>query len=319
MKGNFMVRLLMALLVLAIFGAYSYYHISYTPFSGELDAAAQYSAALNIAAVPDEQAQSADPAVAAAEEAAAPAPITETESASEAAAAPTAEPTPEPTVDPESPAGRAAALGLPAPPDIDVTSWEYVLVNGTHSIDQYEPEQLAYLNQTADSTDIQTGYNESRCPVDIRIAQPLLDMALACKEAGLPVYLSSGYRSYYTQGQNFIRVCQNNGVSDGKNYEGYYITMPAGCSEHQTGLGVDITDRRWEIKNDQLDEIPTIQWLAEHCKEYGFILRFPKDKRAITEVMGESWHFRYVGPEAAAYIMDNNLCLEEFLALYGVE
>ena len=305
MKGNFVVRLLMALLVLAVFGAYSYYRAAYTPYSDELERAQRASAApLEIAAAP-------------APEASAPAaePVTVVEAAPEA----TAEPTPEPTVDPDSPAGRAAALGLPAPPEIDVTSWEYVLVNADHSIAQYEPAELGYLNQTADATDIQTAYNPNRCPVDLRIAQPLLDMALGCKEAGLPVYLSSGYRSYSVQAQNFKRVCDNNGITDGKDAEGYYITMPAGCSEHQSGLGVDITDRYWEIKNDKVAETATVQWLAEHCAEYGFVLRFPKDKREITKVMGESWHFRYVGPEAAAYMKENNLVLEEFLALYGVE
>ena len=74
---------------------------------------------------------------------------------------PTVEPTatPEPTPDPDSPAGRAAALGLPAPPEIDINSWEYTLVNGDNSIGQYVPEQLAYLDLTADSTEIQTAYN----------------------------------------------------------------------------------------------------------------------------------------------------------------
>ena len=123
-----------------------------------------------------------------------------------------------------------------------------MLVNGDNSIDQYEPEQLAYLNQTASETDIQTSYNANRCPVDERIAQPLLDMALGCKEAGLPVFLSSGYRSYSEQAQNFTRVCNNNGVSDGKDSNGHYITMPAGCSEHQSGLACDITDVYHEIK-----------------------------------------------------------------------
>ena len=56
-----------------------------------------------------------------------------------------------------------------------------------------------------------------------------------------------------------------------------------------------------------------------HCAEYGFIHRFPSGKEDVTGVMYEPWHFRYVGPEAAAYMMENSLCLEEFLALYGVE
>ena len=230
----------------------------------------------------------------------------------------TPEPTPteEPTPDPESPAGRAEALGLPAPPDIDIESWEYTLVNGSHSIDRYVPEQLAYLDMTVSQTDIQYDYNAYRLPVDARIAQPLLDMALGCKNAGLPVYLSSGYRSYTEQAENFQRICRNNGVTDGKDANGHYITMPAGCSEHQLALCCDITDVRHEIKNDSLASLPTVQWLGEHCAEYGFILRFPVEKRDITEVMGESWHFRYVGLEAARYIMGNDLCLEEFIALY---
>ena len=304
MKGNFMVRLLMALLVLAIFCAYSYFRAAYTPYSEELDAAqSALSAPLEIAAtpVPESEAPAATPIAAA-----------------EPTPAPTAEPTPEPTVDPESPAGRAAALGLPAPPDIDVTSWEYVLVNGDHSIGQYEPEQFAYLDLTADKTDIQYSYNGDRRQVDARIAQPLLDMALDCKAAGLPIFLSSGYRSYTEQAANFKRICENNGVSDGK-LNGYYITMPPGCSEHQLALCCDITDKYYATKTADKVASPTIDWLQEHCAEYGFILRFPEDKRDVTGVMYETWHFRYVGEEAAAYIMDNHLALEEFLALYGVE
>ena len=234
----------------------------------------------------------------------------------EPTATPEPTPTEEPTPDPDSPAGRAAALGLPAPPDIDIDSWEYTLVNGDHSIDRYVPEQLAYLDMNVEQTDIQTAYNAYRLPVDARIAQPLLNMALACKQSGLPVYLSSGYRSYADQAANFDRICRNNGVTDGKDANGHYITMPAGCSEHQLALCCDITDVRHEIKNDSIASIPTVQWLGQHCSEYGFILRFPVEKRDVTQVMGESWHFRYVGEEAARYITDNGLCLEEFIALY---
>ena len=229
------------------------------------------------------------------------------------------EPTPVPTPTPRPEELKAAELGLPAPPAIDINEWQYVLVNGDHPIEPlyYEPATLAYLNMVGDDTDIRTEFDPNRQMVDILIAQPLVDMVQGCRAAGLPVYLSSGYRSYDTQHANFLRVCENNGISDGKNSEGNYITMPAGCSEHQTGLGIDITDRYWEIKNDAVAETATVQWLAAHCAEYGFVLRFPQDKRDITHVMGESWHFRYVGQEAARYMTDNNLCLEEFVALYS--
>ena len=327
MKANRLVRVILGLLCLAIFLGYAFLLGAVSPKSGDFTGGdwATYlrvNYGLNPDGTPIDGGASAvaEPAVVepAPEEAqpAAEAPV-------EAAPAQTAA-TPEPTVDPASPYGQAlanaAAQGLPTPPDIDIHQWQYVLVNGDHPLDpiDYEPADLVYLNMTGDDTEIRTGYDGNRQVVDALIAQPLIDMTQACKAAGLPVYLSSAYRSYSTQVANFQRVCQNNGISDGKNAEGNYITMPAGHSEHQTALCCDITDYYHEIKNDAIAQIATVQWLDEHCAEYGFILRFPQDKRDITHVMGESWHFRYVGTEAAHYIMDNNLCLEEFLALYGV-
>ncbi len=230
---------------------------------------------------------------------------------------------PSPTADPESPYGKAltnaAAQGLPQPPQVDITSWEFTLVNGDHSIGQYVPEELAYLHQTLAETDIQTAYNGNRCPVDLRIAEPLIAFGQACKDAGLTVFLSSGYRSYTDQAANFTRICQNNGITDGKDGAGHYITMPPGCSEHQLALCCDITDRYYEIKNASIEQTATYQWLNEHCAEYGFIQRFPSGKEDVTGVMYEPWHFRYVGVEAARYMTENHLTLEEFLALYGVE
>ena len=235
----------------------------------------------------------------------------------ESAEGPAVEPAPEPTPLPNTPAARAAALGLPEPPSVDITSWEFMLVNGDHSIDQYEPEQFGYINPTIDAFDVQTNFNPDRTEVDFRIAQALLDFGVAAEEEGLNVYLASGYRSYASQLENFNRVCANNGVSDGKDKNGYYITMPAGCSEHQSGLCCDITDRWYGTKTaDALRNNPLSVWMAEHCQEYGFILRFPEGKESITGVMYEPWHFRYVGVDAATYIMANGLTLEEFVKLY---
>ena len=292
MKANRVVRVIIGLLVLAIFLAYFQIRASYSPMSGDITGPNwEEYLRINFNMRPDGSlieepapAQEAEPAPAAA-------PVQEAQPVQLAEPVPE----PEPTVDPASPYGQAlanaAARGLPTPPELDVNSWELMLVNAEHSIDQYVPEQLAYLNQTVDETDIQYDFNGYRCAVDARIAENLLNMALACK---------------------------NNGITDGKNAEGHYITMPAGCSEHQTGLCADITDYYREIKNDAIAETATVQWLAQHCAEYGFVLRFPVDKREITHVMGESWHFRYVGAEAARYMTDNNLCLEEFVGLYGV-
>ena len=318
MKGSRGFRIVFGVFVLAVFVVYTYLRASTSPHSSDFDDdhAVVYSA---LQAVLDaggtvEDYYRSDPRFAdyvAQQDAA-----NDEAAAAQAQEQPADTAEPEPTVDPDSPAGRAAALGLPTPPDIDISSWEYVLVNGDNSIGQYEPPELAYLNQTADETDIQLSYNPNRCAVDSRIAQALLDMALGCKEAGYPIFLSSGYRSYTDQDANFQRICANNGITDGKDASGHYITMPAGCSEHQTGLGCDITDHYREIKNDEIDGTDTSKWLVEHCAEYGFIHRFPGAKSDVTGVMNEGWHFRYVGTEAARYIMDNDLVLEEFVALY---
>ena len=172
---------------------------------------------------------------------------------------------PAPTEAPAAPEAPAPAPVEAAPAEqpvrFDLSDWKFMLVNGDHSIDQYEPANLVYLNMTADETDFQTSYNPNRIAVDERIAQPLMDMALACKAAGLPVYLSSGYRSYSEQAANFTRICQNNGISDGKDSNGHYITMPAGCSEHQTGLCCDITDYYQPTKNSTTTSRPrTAPW-----------------------------------------------------------
>ena len=230
---------------------------------------------------------------------------------------PSAEPPAAPVVQEQPAAPVETPEPTPEPLSFDLSSWEYMLVNGDHSIDQYAPAELVYLDQAVDALDIQTSYNPNRVAVDARIAQPLLDMAKACKDAGLPVWLSSGYRSYSEQAANFQRICQNNGITDGKDAKGHYITMPAGCSEHQSGLCCDITDKYREIKNDEIFKTDTYAWLRDHCAEYGFILRFPTGKEDITGVMNEGWHFRYVGLEAAKYMTENDLTLEEFWQRFG--
>jgi len=70
------------------------------------------------------------------------------------------------------------------------------------------------------------------------------------------------------------------------------------------------------MKDASLANTALFQWMSAHCHEYGFIVRYPEDKQDITGIIYEPWHFRYVGIEAATYIMENGLCFEEFLALY---
>ena len=125
--------------------------------------------------------------------------------------------------------------------------------------------------------------------------------------------LSSAYRSYNEQVYLFNRKVSQCG---GDEAAAARIVNRPGTSEHQLGLCADITDKFYEVKTRDLEKTALYQWMYAHCQDYGFILRYPADKQNITGVMYEPWHFRYVGKEAAAYIMGNGLCLEEFLDLY---
>lgn len=138
---------------------------------------------------------------------------------------------------------------------------------------------------------------------------------------GYSYQLVSGYRAASYQ-QSLVDRDINSYMAAGKTHEEaleltYQQVMPAGHSEHETGLALDITAKG----NDKLDESQAtekeIQWLHENCWKYGFILRYPKDKEAVTGISYEPWHFRYVGREAAAYLYENQLTLEEFWKLLG--
>ena len=85
-------------------------------------------------------------------------------------------------------------------------------------------------------------------------------------------------------------------------------------SEHHTGMAVDILGSGYSSLEESFEKTPAFKWLKEHCAEYGFILRYPKEKEDITGVIYEPWHYRYVGVEAATEIMSRGLTLEEYLA-----
>lgn len=222
-----------------------------------------------------------------------------------AAATPTVTPTE--TVQPEeTPEVTEAPVETPEPspepvenslPDIDITSWEFLLANPTHDIGEYAPT-VDYIEGIG---------------LDSRIIEPMREFVAAARAEGLSVYLSSGYRTYADQ--NYL---YNRKIGQGYSPEdAAKIVAKPGTSEHQTGLACDITDVYRDPKTiEECGSTATYQWMSQHCQEYGFIVRFPDGKADITGIMYEPWHFRYVGVEAATYIMENGLCFEEFLDLY---
>ena len=133
-------------------------------------------------------------------------------------------------------------------------------------------------------------------------------MFAAAQQDGLTLYLKSAYRTYQTQKTMYNNRLDKLGRDDG------LVSYP-GASDHQTGLGADILNYEWTKKdgmNKEFAKTREAQWMEAHCAEYGFILRYMDDKEESTGIKFEPWHFRYVGKEAAAYIMENHLSLEEF-------
>lgn len=134
-------------------------------------------------------------------------------------------------------------------------------------------------------------------------------MTQAAQKDGITYTLRSGYRSFEKQfeiNQYYLKT-DPGGIASVDTY-----SAPAGASEHQTGLALDL-DNGNGLTSD-FDQTPAGKWLQDHAYEYGFILRFPKDKEHITGYHYEPWHFRYVGQEVAkAFGPWNTLTLEEYL------
>ena len=191
---------------------------------------------------------------------------------------------------------RKAAEQAEKRPDVDIDSWEFILANPDNSVKEYAPK-------TAPVEGVE---------LDERIVPAMQEFLEAARSEGLWVVLASGYRSYEEQQYLFQEKVAQYGDED----VAATIVARPGTSEHQTGLAADITDQYYDIKKQSLEETELYQWMSAHCQDFGFIVRYPQDKEDITGIIYEPWHFRYVGKEAAAYIMENSLTLEEFLELY---
>ncbi|MEE0683577.1 MAG: M15 family metallopeptidase [Bacilli bacterium] len=153
-------------------------------------------------------------------------------------------------------------------------------------------------------------------PIDIAYARSGMQLVREAKEAfetlsedakkeGMNIIAMSSYRSYDYQ----VNLYNNYVATDGKEAADTYSAR-AGYSEHQTGLAVDVYNK--VLPYTSFEETEEFNWMQENAYKYGFILRFPKDKVNITGYQYESWHYRYVGKEAAKYIHNHDLTLEEY-------
>lgn len=143
----------------------------------------------------------------------------------------------------------------------------------------------------------------------------------ACNDADFHYNIISAYRDREAQQgviDRNIQELMDKGLSEEEARSKTYETVQmVGCSEHETGLALDLSDEDIFTLTEDLEANPTIKWFTDNCYNYGFILRYPKDKVDVTGINYEPWHFRYVGEEAAKFMHEHNLTLEEFHQLLG--
>ena len=148
--------------------------------------------------------------------------------------------------------------------------------------------------------DLVQGYGllDSNIELSKRVTQKFLKMVEAAHKDGVNHFMiNSGYRDFEEQALLY--------QEKGSDY-----ALPAGYSEHNLGLSLDIGSTQMEMS-----KAPEGKWLQENAWKYGFVLRYPKDKTAITGIQYEPWHFRYVGLPHSAIMQKNNDTLEQYLDL----
>lgn len=132
------------------------------------------------------------------------------------------------------------------------------------------------------------------------------DMVAAAKKDGAHIIWRVGYRSYAVQAE----LAEHPPTQYGDDAE-LYVARP-GQSEHQAGLAVDVASK--DGFGTRFPETKEFAWLRAHAHTYGFILRYPEGKTAVTGLNYEPWHYRYIGPaSAAAFGANSTLTLEEYL------
>lgn len=182
-----------------------------------------------------------------------------------------------------------------------------VLVNKNYKLNStYVPNDLVYLNVPLYRADINNEANYLRKVA----ADALTSLFNAAKnEKGYKLIARSGYRSYKTQ----MNLYNNYVKNDGQYYADLYSAR-AGHSEHQTGLAIDITSSSVnQGLSTAFGQTKEGAWVAQNAHRFGFIIRYPNGRTAETGYEYEPWHLRYIGVEAATYIYENNLILEDYL------
>lgn len=180
-----------------------------------------------------------------------------------------------------------------------ISDWRLILVNYENALPENYEMELEYIDDTRQ--------------FDSRAIGELNQMLLDMKKCGISnVWVQSSYRSVEYQ-QNLFNNKIAHYMKQGKNKkEAEILTLQTinkpGTSEHNLGLAVD-----FNYVDYSFEDLKGFEWLTENAENYGFVLRYRKDKEDITKVDYEPWHWRYVGKENAKKMNELDMCLEEYV------
>lgn len=181
----------------------------------------------------------------------------------------------------------------------EVDDWRLVLVNNEHPLPENFSIELAKVSGTKE--------------FDKRAAGKLTEMLQAMKNDNVAnIWIQSAYRTpeyqenlYQNKVQDFINMGKNR--EDAEVLASKWVNKSE-TSEHNLGLAVDFNNVKRDFENTN-----EFAWLVKNAENYGFILRYKREKQSITKVNYEPWHWRYVGEEHAKEMNRLNMCLEEYV------
>jgi LAS superfamily LD-carboxypeptidase LdcB len=188
------------------------------------------------------------------------------------------------------------------------------LVNTDHPWQGGTPKGLVNLSKAISCRNIKLKNNTLEAQDEA--VQALQSMADAMNASGLgPLCVTSAYRSVEYQRGLFESkvakvIAQGTSQNNAPAVAAQEVARP-GNSEHHTGYAFDLAGA--DFKMDSFNGSDIFRWFEIHGAEYGFVQRYPADKTDITHIVNEPWHIRYVGVKAAREMMEQHLCLEEYV------
>ncbi len=129
--------------------------------------------------------------------------------------------------------------------------------------------------------------------VSAKIIPDLTAMFSAASAAGVPLSLTSAYRSYINQVTTYNYWVSANGSTAAADT----VSARPGYSEHQTGYAFDLSAGGCSL--ECFRSSAQYQWMLTNAAAYGFVERYPQGLESITGYSPEAWHWRYVGAQTA--------------------